>query len=290
MTAAGFAGRAPSRRAALAGMSAALLCGCDPRRAIVRAAERAHGCVDVPVPPADGVRLVRRVVPTRAVKGPFHVVVAVPENARVDAVAYLLPGRGSDAEAAMNVGFAGFLADYVRRGGAPFAIAAVDAGETYFHRRTSGEDRWSAVTRDVPAAVREVLGVPAVREALIGQSMGGYGALLAAEREPRRFRAVGVAGPAIFPSFADEDRSVGDAFDSASDYARNDVIAHAAALREVPVLVYAGRRDPFVPGVRLFAKACPHARVVIAPGCHDEGFWRATAPHIVSFVGTHLRE
>ncbi len=118
--------------------------------------------------------------------------------------------------------------------------------------------------------------------------MGGYGALLAAEREPRRYRAVGVAGPAIFPSFADEDRSVGDAFDSAADYARNDVVAHARALRGVPVLAYAGLRDPFVPGDRLFARAAPGARVVFVAGCHDEGFRRATAAPILAFVGTHL--
>ena len=62
----------------------------------------------------------------------------------------------------------------------------------------------------------------------MGQSMGGYGALLAAERDPARYRAVAVAGPAIFPSYDDERRSVGDAFDSPADFARYDVLAHAA--------------------------------------------------------------
>ena len=72
--------------------------------------------------------------------------------------------------------------------------------------------------------------------------MGGYGALLAAEREPQRYRAVAVAGPAIFPSYADENRSVGDAFDSPADYARHDVLAHAARLRGRPVHVSCGAR------------------------------------------------
>jgi pimeloyl-ACP methyl ester carboxylesterase len=49
-------------------------------------------------------------------------------------------------------------------------------------------------------------------------SMGGYGALLAAEREPARYRAVAVAGPAIFPSYADERGSVGDAFTAAAPF------------------------------------------------------------------------
>jgi pimeloyl-ACP methyl ester carboxylesterase len=118
--------------------------------------------------------------------------------------------------------------------------------------------------------------------------MGGYGALLAAERNPKRYRAVAVAGPAIFPSFADERASVGDAFDDAEDFARNDVIAHAAALRGVPVLVRAGASDPFVPGVRAFARAAAQADVRVEPGCHDDGFWRTAAPDMIRFVGRRL--
>src|SRR5581483_3348730 len=173
------------RRALLAGAAAALN-GCALRETF---AARMHGCVDAPVPPASGVRIERGVVPTRAV--------------------------AATVRYAMAVGFAGFLAEHVRRGGTPFALAAIDAGETYFHRRASGEDRLHAATVDLPRIVRAVLGVTALREALVGQSMGGYGALLAAERQPRRFRAVAVAGPALFSSYADEASSVGDAFDSA---------------------------------------------------------------------------
>src|SRR5579875_1832276 len=249
-----------NRRTLLAGATATLS-GCGLRE---RLAARVHGCVDAPIPSAAGVSIERGVVPTRAVRTDVRYALAVPQHAaRLDAVAYLLPGRGGTADDAMNAGFAGFLAEHVRRGGTPFALAAIDAGETYFHRRANGEDRLRAATVDLPRVVRAVLGVTALREALVGQSMGGYGALLAAERQPRRFRAVAVAGPALFSSYADEASSVGDAFDSAPDFARNDVIAHAAALRSTPVLIYAGARDPFVPGDRLFARAAPNARVVI---------------------------
>jgi pimeloyl-ACP methyl ester carboxylesterase len=178
----------------------------------------------------------------------------------------------------MSLGLDGFLAEYLRHGGRRFALAIVDAGESYFHPRASGEDRLAMATAELPRVVRRVLGRAPAREAIVGQSMGGYGALLAAEREPRRFAAVAVAGPAIFPSYEDERRSVGDAYDSAADYERYDVIAGAHALRG----------DPFLPGVRMFARACPTARVAVRDGCHDDGFWRASAASLLAFTGARL--
>jgi pimeloyl-ACP methyl ester carboxylesterase len=277
------------RGAALGALGAALLSGCGAGRAVVRAAERVHGCVDARVPPADGVRVERGAVLTAYVPDAVRYVLVIPNGARkLDRVAYVLPGRGSSAVAALAIGLDGFLAAYLRAGGRPFALALVDAGESYFHPRTSGEDRLAFATIDLPKLVRDVLGTAVLHEALIGMSMGGYGALLAAEREPRRYRAVAVAGPAIFPSYEDERGSVGDAFDSAADFARYDVIAHANALRGRPVRIRCGQRDPFVPGVHAFARACPTADVQVQPGCHDDGFWRTSAPSLLEFVGRHL--
>jgi pimeloyl-ACP methyl ester carboxylesterase len=230
-----------------------------------------------------------RCVPLDARSGQRALRIDLPENvSRLDAVAYVLPGRGGDANSVVDLGFDGFLAAHVRSGGKPFALAIVDAGESYFHSRTSGEDRLAVVTVEFPRVVRAALGVPTLREAIMGQSMGGYGALLAAEREPQRYRAVAVAAPAIFLSYADENRSVGDAFDSPADFARHDVLARAARLHGRPVHVSCGARDPFLPGVRMFARACPTADVVVAPGCHDAGFWRASAAALIAFVGARF--
>ena len=255
----------------------------------MRAAERVHDCVDAAIPSAAGVHVVRGVVPTRRVATTVRYALIVPDGVRaLDRVAYVLPGRGGDANSAVALGLDGFLAAYLRAGGRPFALAAIDAGESYFHPRASGEDRLALATVEFPRVVCDVLGAPRLREALMGQSMGGYGALLAAEREPQRFRAVAVAGPAIFPSYEDEHRSVGDAFDSAADFARYDVLTHANALHHRPVRIWVGRHDPFLPGVRAFARACPTADVHVEPGCHDEGFWRASAPSLLSFIGAHV--
>jgi pimeloyl-ACP methyl ester carboxylesterase len=258
-------------------------------RAVVRSAERGHGCVDAPVPSSAGVHVLRGVIPTRHVAVPVRYALVVPDGARgLERVAYVLPGRGGTADDAVALGLDGFLAGYLRPAdGPPFALAVMDAGESYFHPRATGEDRLAVLTADFPRVVRAALGVPRLRESLIGMSMGGYGALLAAERDPRRYRAVAVAGPAIFPSYEDEHRSVGDAFDSAADFARYDVLAHAGVLRGRPVKLTAGLRDPFLPGVRAFARACPGAVLDVAPGCHDDGFWRASAPALIEFIAAH---
>jgi pimeloyl-ACP methyl ester carboxylesterase len=278
-----------TRRAALAAVGSIALSGCGVRRAIVRAVERGHGCVDVGVPPAAGVHVVRGSFASRRVAVPVGWAIVGPDGARgLERVAYLLPGRGSSAEGALALGLDGFLAAYLRAGRPPFALAVLDAGDSYFHPRASGEDRLEVATVEFPPIVRSALGAPRLREAIAGHSMGGYGALLAAEREPRRYRVVAVAGPAIFPSYDDEHRSVGDAFDDAADFARYDVLAHASALRGRPVLVRCGARDPFLPGIRQFARACPSADVRVEAGCHDEGFWRASAPAMLQFIGAHL--
>jgi len=275
------------RAQVLRGLAALSLTGCGPLRE--RARVLAHGCVDAPVPPANGVHVVRGTIPTRHAATTVRYAIVVPDGARrLDAVTYHLPGRAADADAAIALGLGGFFAQYLRGGGRPFALAMIDSGDSYFHPRASGEDRLTVATVEFPRIVRAELGTQSLREAIIGQSMGGYGALLAAEREPHRYRAVAVAGPAIFPSYEDERGSVGDAFDGAADFARYDVIAHAGALRGRPVLVRCGRNDPFAPGVRAFARACPTADVRIDPGCHDDGFWRASASALLEFAGKHL--
>ncbi len=272
----------------LAGLGALPLSACAAIRD--RALVAAKGCVDAAIPAGGQVVMLRGRLPTRHVAEPIQFILVLPADLvrRVEAVIYILPGRGGTADGVVDgLGFAGFFAAAMRAHPAPIVLATLDAGQSYFHRRVSGEDRLAAVTDDLAAMARKVAKRP-LREALIGQSMGGYGALLAAEREPHRFRSVAVAGPALFPSFDDERRSVGDAFDSAADFARNDVIAQAGRLRATPVMIRCGDKDPFVPGVRTFAKRCPTADVRVVPGCHTDGFWRATAAELMAFTVAHL--
>jgi S-formylglutathione hydrolase FrmB len=231
---------------------------------------------------------------SRHVRGDVGYAIAWPANLdphTIDGAAYLLPGRGGTARDAMD-DFGAFYSRMKHGGynGSRFALVAVDAGESYFHPRASGEDRLALVVEELPVIAARATGERPRREALLGVSMGGYGALLAYERAASRYRAVAVAGPALFTSYANERASVGDAFDSAADFARHDVVHDANRLLGTNVYVRCGDSDPFAPAVRAFAKRCPHADVRIVPGCHTGGFWRATAPDMLGFVARSLHQ
>ena len=96
-----------------------------------------------------------------------------------------------------------------------------------------------------------------------------------------------VASPAVWPSFADV--WVGDAFDGAGDYARNDVFAGASRLDQTLVWVGCGRSDPFYGDARRFAAALPAAHTHWAEGGHDQCLWRLIAPQQVAFAVAALR-
>ncbi len=281
-----------TRAALLLGLAAVPLAGCDVVRDRVRVL--AKGCTDVPYSPPTGIVTIAGTLRSRYVRQPVAYVLAVADDVdrrTIDRAIYVLPGRAASARsvfAALNFGAplsAAIRSSPVLRRS---VMVTIDAGDSYFHPRASGENRLALVTEELPDVVARMTGSRPRREALMGMSMGGYGALLAAEREPDRYRAVAVAGPAIFPSYRDERGSVGDAFDGAEDFARYDVITHAAALRGRAVRIRCGTNDPFAAGVRSFARACPSADVLVEPGCHDDGFWRASALAMLQFVATHL--
>lgn len=280
----------PTRAAALGALaSTVLLTACGPVRAV---RERIRGCPDADVPSQLHLTVVADTFRSRHVRGPVGYALAYPDwidPRSIDGAIYLLPGRGGAARS--TVDDLGFGAHFSRskfegKGRRPSVLIAVDAGESYFHRRASGEDRLAMVMEELPEIVARRTGARPRREALIGVSMGGYGALLAYARAPSRYRAVAVAGPALFTSYADERAGVGDAFDDARDFAAND--AGAACAARANVYVRCGESDPFAPAVRAFLRRCPHAEADIVPGCHTDGFWRASAPHLLGFAQRFL--
>ena len=136
-------------------------------------------------------------------------------------------------------------------------------------------------TEFLPLLERE-FGLGGAGGVIAGWSMGGYGALLAAERDPDRWSGVAVASPAIWP--ADRAVWVGDAFDGSGDFGRHDVLAGASRLGGTPVWVWCGRSDPFYANSRRFAAARPAVRTDWAEGGHDQCLWRLVAPRQMAFV------
>lgn len=172
---------------------------------------------------------------------------------------------------------------------APMAMVTVDGGNGYWNPHP-GDDPMAMVVHElIPRCQRLGLGRPPRRVAVMGISMGGYGALLLAERYPAVFAAVAAVSPAVWTSYPQARQANPGAFASAAAFAADDVITHAAALGRRPVRIASGHDDPFYPGVQALARALPAGAVVaFGPGCHDGSFFVAQEPPSLAFLASHL--
>jgi S-formylglutathione hydrolase FrmB len=193
-----------------------------------------------------------------------------------------------------------------------FAVITVDGGTTYWHRRTDSDDPQGMIIHEVlPRAA--ALGLATGRIGIVGESMGGYGALLLAERlgsgpsvvstsghaapgpTPGAPRAAAVAAisPAIFASYADARQADGRAFDDPADFAVNNVFSRISALQRVPAFIACGTDDPFEPMASLFRGRLEHLTGhppagQVTSGCHDVAFWARNLPAGLRFISDYL--
>ncbi|HET7428772.1 MAG TPA: alpha/beta hydrolase-fold protein [Gaiellales bacterium] len=227
---------------------------------------------------------------SRFVDGPVGYTIWRPHDVARSAplpVIVSLPGRGGDSSWVFDVlGLHRRLASVMRRGSLRAALASVDGGDTYWHERVGGENRLAMLLQEFVPLLERQHHLGARGRALTGLSMGGYGALLAAERNPGFWAGVAVASPAIWPSYTDV--WVADAFDGSADFARHDVFGRAGRLRGMPVWVGCGTEDPFYPAASQFAEAVG-ARTDWRSGGHDTPLWRSIATQQVAFALHSLR-
>ena len=204
-------------------------------------------------------------------------------------VCLVLHGHGGDEGVlGSEIALPGYLADVVGDGVPPFVLAAADGGPRFWHPRADGDDPLGMLVDEfLPLLAGRGLQTGAGRRiGLLGYSMGGYGALLFAERYPALVAACAVGGPAIWRSYGHARRESASAFDSAADWSRYDVLANGSALAGVPIRVDYGVHDPFAASMPALIAALPaEAHVRSAPGCHDSTFWRSVAPAALTFVG-----
>lgn len=196
-----------------------------------------------------------------------------------------LHGRGGDASSSFtDLGLQYHLQAVVDAGAAPFAVASLDGGDTYWHPRADGEDAGAAVLDElVPMLARR--GLDTSRLAFFGWSMGGYGALALGQRHPRTV-AVAASSAALWERYED---SPPVAFDDADDFARHGLVPRAGALRAVPTRIACGDADPFLPVDRRFAEALrPAPQTAFGPGAHTTRYWRRTAGEQLAFVAAAL--
>jgi pimeloyl-ACP methyl ester carboxylesterase len=172
----------------------------------------------------------------------------------------------------------------------PFAVATVDGGNGYWNPHPGDDPMAMVVDEFVPMLQRRGLGRASGSLGLMGTSMGGYGALAIAERNPGFASAVAAVSPAIFTSYHDAIAVNPGSFANERAFAAGDVITHASALAGVPVRVASGNADPFHDGVEAFARvAPPSTSVAFSTGCHDGRFFSSQMAPSLAFLGAQLR-
>ena len=191
----------------------------------------------------------------------------------------LLHGKDSNAQTVMSMGAERFLADAVAAGVAPFALAAVDGGNGYWHRRASGDDSGAMVLDEFVPLLADH-GLDTSRVAFLGWSMGGYGAMLLGSRlGAARTAAICAVSPALWTSAG---AAAPGAFDGPDDYAANSVWG-LAPLDDIPLRIDCGDDDPFSAATRQFIAQLPNPPAGgFTPGGHNAAYWSSQlSPELV---------
>jgi S-formylglutathione hydrolase FrmB len=237
-----------------------------------------------------------------------QMVTLLPAGARPAGLTVVLALHGSDSDA---TAMARLMAPAMTAARITnLAVVCADGGDTYWHAHT-GDDPVGMIAHEVLPRARAA-GLRDGPVGVIGASMGGYGALLLAERFgtvltgragvgdapatvvragqlPPMVTAVAALSPAIFGSFAAARAANHAAFDSAAEFARNDVFAGARALARVPAWIACGVDDPFGPQTaalraRLTTLTGHQVPGGMLPGCHDDAFWARNLPAALRFL------
>lgn len=218
---------------------------------------------------------------------------AVPDNV-VLPVVYLLHGVPGEASTMINAVQPALDAAFTSGGQAPFEVAAPTGGgnahsDTEWADAADGADMVETyLMKQVIPAVEGATPRPAAQRAIVGFSMGGYGAANIALRHPDQFsQFVTFAG-----YFHVDDPSGMFNNDSALEAANTpDSMVKQAANKRVLLLEDQDESDPLISGeAQEFAdrlKACDCGVDInwkILPGAHDFDFLTSTFPTAIKFL------
>jgi enterochelin esterase-like enzyme len=178
------------------------------------------------------------------------------------------------------------LHDVVAEAKAPLVVASVDGGSrSYWHKRTNGLDPQAMLLDEFLPLVDEAVGAK-LPKVLLGWSMGGYGAVLIAERHPEEFVGFCAASPGLWATYAEAKPA---AFDGRADYDANNVFDHLDRVRHLKSRVDCGIWDPFIGESRRLAAALGYPAGGFGPGYHDDAYWRSIAPGQIASIAEWVR-
>ena len=193
-----------------------------------------------------------------------------------------LHGRDMDADGVMGMGVEAGLAELAKAGYPPFAVAAVDGGNGWWHRRVDGEDSGAMVLNEfLPMLASK--GLDTRRVSFIGWSMGGYGALLlGGALGAKRTAAICAVAPALFTDYglALQER----AFDGPADWFAYSIYG-TPALSEIPIRIDCGANDRFYDATKQFVASLrrPPSGVSFVGG-HDVVAWEEKLPRELAWL------
>jgi enterochelin esterase-like enzyme len=171
----------------------------------------------------------------------------------------------------------------------PMAMVTVDGGGGYWNPHPGDDPTAMVVDELIPMCQKLGLGAGSQRIGTMGISMGGYGAILLAEKYPTLISAVAAISPAIWTTYEEARTANPGAYASLDSFRSDDAVTHVGTLSETPIRVASGSDDPFHPGVVALAAALPpSSTVVISSGCHTGPFFVSQEPPSLQFLGRHL--
>ena len=172
----------------------------------------------------------------------------------------------------------------------PMALITVDGGGGYWNPHPGDNPQAMLVDELIPLCQRAGLGAGTRKIGVLGISMGGYGAILLAEKYPHLIGAVAAISPAIWTSYAEAKSANAGAYASAAGFAaRRRGHPRRPRWRRHPSASPRDTGDPFYPGVQALARALPEsAEVYFGGGCHTGPFFNSQEPPSLAFLARHL--
>lgn len=170
-------------------------------------------------------------------------------------------------------------------------VSPGDVDSSYYHPRQDGTDMLAFIVDELVPMIerRQHVGGSRHNRAVYGVSMGGFGALLIAQRYPHLVCAAAAGSPAVFSTYHDAITGHAHTFDSEADWQQWGLWNQLSTMGGVPVRIDCGDADPFAATARQLIAKIPGAVGEIGSGCHERSFWRRIAPADIEFLKKFLQ-